>query len=68
MKYTIEQQLELANDMIMCPSISEDVRRELCARWNRACYILDVLEDEASASRELNALADMWAEHSTYTA
>jgi len=68
MEQTIEQQLELADDMIRCPSISEDVRRELCSRWTRACYLLDVLEDEGSASRELNALANVWAEHSTYTA
>ena len=68
MKYTIEQQLELADDMIRCPSISEDVRRELCVLWNEAAYALDILDDRGTAALALVALGAKWAKHSTYTA
>ena len=62
----MRDEIQIASDMLNCPSISEDVRDTLYSLWDSAFDALDEDKEEQALAIILE-LQNVWAKHSTYT-
>lgn len=63
----MKNEIQIASDMLVCPSISEAVRSTLYAMWDEAFDLFDDERDEEALQIILD-LQNVWATNSTYTA
>lgn len=63
----MRDEIQIAADMLECPSINEDVRATLYAMWDEAFDLFDDERDE-EAMKIILDIQNVWTINSTYTA